>query len=177
MQIKKRKIKPGRGVGRRGGALRTIRNVAISVGVLLVLLVGAALLFVWLGQAGVQPQAAEDPQAKAQLQSEDPTRRLDPEAPVGVSVQSISSPVEPGNNVLIIAQTRPEATCTITVEYDDVEATDSGLHEKTADVYGSIQWTWAVPANTPEGAWPVTIYCTYNEKSGMVIKDLVVKSE
>ncbi len=158
-------------------ALKTIRTLAVMFIVLLVVLVGAAVAYTWLFPGKEQPVVTiAEPIKKSQLvEKEAPV--LDPKAPVGVSVQSLSSPVDPGQNVLLIAKTKPEAVCTIVVEYNKVKSTDSGLSEKTADYYGVVQWSFQVPQDTPLGAWPVTITCAYNEMSGVVAKDLVVGTE
>ncbi len=157
-------------------ALKVFRNIAIMFVVILILLVGAAVLYTWLsGKEQVAPTIAE-PLAKPQLK-EKTRRTLDPNTPVGVSIQSITSPIEPGQNALLIAKTKPEAMCTVVVEYNKVKSTDSGLSEKQADEYGIVQWSFQVPADTPRGAWPVTITCAYNEMTGVVAKDIVVGTE
>lgn len=155
-----------------GRALR----VTLSFIIILVLAVGGFVLYAWLGSEEAPVATVADPKAKAQLEDRSKSVTLDPSAPVGVSVQSITSPTSPGSNVLMVVKTRPDATCTITAEYNKVKSTDSGLVEKTADDFGMAQWSWAVGPAVPEGKWPVTVTCSFNGKSGMVIGDLEVVS-
>lgn len=155
-------------------ALKGLRTAAILFTVLIVLLVGAGVLYIWLGSPAAPTATIAEPKAKAQLQEKE-APVLDPKAPVGVSVQSVNSPVEPGQNVVLIAKTKPEATCQIKVEYNKVPSKDSGLREKAADDFGVVQWSWAVEPSVPVGSWPITITCAKDDKSGVVIKDLEVK--
>ncbi|MGB3945269.1 MAG: hypothetical protein WBK76_00310 [Candidatus Saccharimonadales bacterium] len=102
--------------------------------------------------------------------------RQDPNANVGVSVQMLSpSEVKPGENASIAIRTNQLANCTITVKYGETLATDSGLIKKTADEYGTVSWSWAVPPTAPDGKAPVKVDCSNKSKSGTVIADLIVK--
>ncbi len=157
-------------------ALKTVRNIAIMFVVLLVLLVGAAVAYTWLSGGEQKTVTIADPKTKPQLVEKE-KRTLDPKAPVGASIQSLSSPVDPGQNVLLVVRTKPEATCTVIVEYNKVKSTDSGLSEKVADYYGMVQWSFQVPVDAPLGPAPVTITCAFNEMSGVVAKDLIVGTE
>lgn len=156
-------------------ALKGLRNVVILFTVLIVLLVGAGVLYIWLASPEAPAQSIAEPKAKAQLKEKE-APVLDPKAPVGVSVQSVNSPVAPGQNVVLIAKTKPEAICQIKVEYNKIPSKDSGLREKVADAFGVIQWSWAVEPSVPVGSWPITITCAKDDKSGVVIKDLEVKN-
>lgn len=173
MKIKKGKIKVGRGVNRQNRALRSLRNGIIAFFVLLVLLVGGAILYVWLGTDEAPSATIAEPSTTGRFEKET-EYELDPNSPVGVSVQTVTSPAIPGNNVSLSARTRPDATCKIVVEYNKIPSTDSGLREKTADRYGIVTWSWALEENTPVGKWPITITCTYGENSGIFVKDFIV---
>ncbi|RWZ78317.1 MAG: hypothetical protein EOT05_00945 [Candidatus Microsaccharimonas sossegonensis] len=94
--------------------------------------------------------------------------------PANASVQSLTSPVRPGDNASISVKGNPGSTCTIKVEYNKVSSTDSGLIAKKTDEFGVITWSWFVEATVPEGKWPVTINCEYNKKTAVVIANLVV---
>lgn len=142
--------------------------------VVLVVVVGGFVLYAWLSPKEAAVATLKDPKPKAQLQTQAKVT-VDPNSPVGVSVQSITSPVEPGSNVSLSIKTKATATCKIEVEYNKVKSTDSGLSEKVADDFGLIQWSWSVASTVPEGSWPVTVTCSMNKKSGIVIHDLVVK--
>jgi hypothetical protein len=97
-----------------------------------------------------------------------------PNAPVGVAVDYLMSPVKAGSNTTITIKTTPKATCSISVTYNGVASTDSGLMPKKADAYGNISWTWTVGAGVPAGNWPVKVNCDYRAKSGRVQQDLQV---
>jgi hypothetical protein len=161
------------------GLMRIPRSVvyaSLSVVVILVVLVGGGLLYTWLmGQTPPpEPPAVEGVQEVKRNPLPEP-RKPDPNAPVGVAVQSLTSPVLPGTNVSLIVRTTAEADCTIIVKYDETEVKDSGLVPKKADEYGMVSWTWTVDEAAPLGTWPVDVTCAYGEKSGMVRGDLVVK--
>lgn len=162
---------------RRKRFLRRLVRTVVAFFVILALTVGGFVLYAWLGNEEAPAGTIATPKVKAQLEDKSNTTNLDPESPVGVSVQSLTTPTAPGSNVLLIAKTRPNATCTITAEYDKVKSQDSGLIQKDADDYGMVQWSWAVGPAVPEGKWPVTVTCTFDEKSGVVVGDLEVKSE
>lgn len=156
--------------------LKTLRNASISVLILLVLAVGAGLIYTWvIGQTKppevpvqeIVPKDSKPPVVEHTKPAEN--------TPVGVSIQSMTTPIQPGSNVMMIIKTRPLATCTITVVYNEVASHDSGLMTKTADDFGTVSWTWTVEETVPEGKWPVTVTCSYGKKSGVVIGDLVVK--
>lgn len=98
-----------------------------------------------------------------------------PNAPEGVAVNSIVSPVKVGSNSSISISTNALSTCNITVTYNNILSTDSGLAgTKKANDYGQVSWSWTVPINTPLGSWPVKVTCVYRGRSGVVISNLVV---
>jgi zona occludens toxin (predicted ATPase) len=154
---------------------KTALYTAISVIVLLVLLVGGGIAYVWYtGQnapdiSGIDaaPAAAESP---AVLTPTKPAANANASA----SVQVLTSPVAPGDNASISIKTVATSTCTIKVMYGDVQSTDSGLTTKTADEFGIVSWAWTVGATVPTGTWPVTVTCNYNGRSAVVQGNLVV---
>lgn len=155
--------------------LRGLLRFLIVFAVLLVLCVGGLIAYAWLGSSEAPAATIADPKPKAQVQEQEKPPAVDPNAPVGVSVQSISSPALPGSNVLLTARTKAGSVCTIVAEYNKVKSTDSGLMEKTADDYGMVSWSWAVEPSAPLGKWPVTVTCMFGEKSGVVVADLELK--
>ena len=90
----------------------------------------------------------------------------DPDAAVGVAVQTLSSPIAPGDNAALSIHTIAESVCVVKVSYNNVPVNDSGLTEKIADEYGLVSWSWTVRADAPLGTWPVDITCTRNKHSG-----------
>jgi hypothetical protein len=154
---------------------KSVIVTTVTVIVLLVLLVGGGIAYIWYsGRNGYKTPAPEAPaQQKTVKKKESPP--VDPKAPVGVSVQSITSPVAPGDNASLTIHTTPEAVCTITVEYNKQPVKDSGLIQKTADEYGVATWTWTVDPAAPLGLWPANVLCAHHQKSGAVRGDFEIK--
>lgn len=155
---------------------RSIFKTLLAVAILLILVVAGGLFYTWyMGRnGGGFVESATDPPKKEEPPIKQPTK---PPlgANVGVSVQSLSSPLAPGSEATIMARTLPEVDCKIAVEYNKVASKDPGLIAKTSDEYGMVRWSWYVEDAVPEGKWPVDVTCTYGEKSGMVRGDLVVE--
>lgn len=158
---------------------KVIRNIFISMGVLLVLFVGGGVAYTWyVGQDETENTAAIAKPVEATISA--PQRaHIKPaaNAPVSASVQMITSPVMPGENASLTVKSTPEAKCTILVEYDDVKSTDSGLIPKVTDEFGVQSWTWTVEESAPLGTWPVVVECLYNKKTAVVAADLVVSRD
>jgi hypothetical protein len=155
--------------------LKFIRNVAISIVVLAAMIVGIGVVYTWLtGKNKVPAAVTTVDTSTASNATLPPPVQPAANAQEGVSIQSLTSPVAPGDNASVIAQTNAGSWCTISVTYGTTKSTDSGLKAKTADAYGSVTWAWTVESSVPVGKWPATITCTRNSKSGVVIGDLVV---
>lgn len=155
-----------------------IRNTAISIGVLLVLIVGGGIAYTWyMGQSSPENTAAVA--APVEVKPTPVIKHVKPaaNAKVGASVQMLTSPVTPGSNASITIKTNPESTCTITVVYDKVASKDSGLTSKVADEYGMVSWAWTVETSVPLGKWPVKVTCTHNKNSAVVQGDLQVAKQ
>lgn len=153
---------------------KSVRNGAIGVVVLLVLLVGGGIAYTYY--FGPEGGTAAAP-APAVVKTE--TTPLKPTAPTanakeGAAVQSVTSPVVPGSNVILTVRTNATSKCTIVVAYNNVPSKDSGLVPKTADQYGMVTWSWTVESTVPLGKWPATITCVYNGRSAVVVADIEV---
>lgn len=158
--------------------LRTLRNVAISAVVLLVLVVGGGVAYTWyVGQdEAANTVAIPAPVEPAPTQAIKPTKPA-ADAKQSAAVQMLSSPVVPGENASITVKTNAESECTIKVEYNKVPSADSGLKPKTADDFGIVSWTWTVEETAPVGTWPVDVVCAFNDQTAMVRGDLVVEAK
>jgi zona occludens toxin (predicted ATPase) len=154
---------------------KTALYTVLSVVILLVLLVGGGIAYVWYTGQNT-PDIATIDAASASDESDAPLTPTKPaaNAQASASVQVLNSPVAPGENTSISIKTVPTSTCTIKVMYGDVPSTDSGLTTKTADEFGIVSWTWTVGATVPTGTWPVTVTCNYNGRSAVVQGNLVV---
>ncbi len=164
--------KPAKRSGSKAG--RFIRSTVIGMATLLLLIVGGGVAYTWY-EGTYSPPAAAVPlpvshTANAIIKPVQPQ----PDAPVGVSVQSITSPIAPGSNASVTIRTNAGAKCTISVMYNNVASKDSGLVPKTADEYGMVTWAWTVGPSVPLGKWPVKASCANAKNSGVVDQDLVV---
>lgn len=160
----------------KGRLLRLLRNVAISIVVLLVLIVGAGAGYIWYTgqQAPTATVTAELPQPVVQPAAKRPLPSADAKA--SASIQQLSSPVMPGAEAALHVRTNPTATCRIAVEYNKVPSSDEAFVEKTADEFGMVDWQWTVPKSAPKGKWPVTVTCALDEARSAIVKgDLVVE--
>lgn len=156
---------------------RTIKRIAITALVLLVLFVGGGIAYVYYTGQNTDPNVSTTPKI---VEEKDPLPKPvqpSPNAPVGAAINFLSSPVKPGENASITVRTNATSTCEITVTYNDVKSTDSGLTKKTADSYGNVTWSWTVGTTVPEGKHKVQAVCTYHGRTGMVIGDLVVSNK
>ena len=154
---------------------RFVRNIVITIIVMIIVFVVAGVAYVWISahtQPPVSTVAPPDTTPAPTIKHVEASANV----PESASVQSLSSTVAPGSNAMVTVKTNPGSWCTITVIYDKTSSNDSGLKGKTADEFGSISWTWTVGASTPIGKWPVTITCLRNKLSAVVIGDLVVQN-
>jgi hypothetical protein len=158
----------------RRNTLKTVRNVVLSALILLALFVGAGVTYVrFMGNDDQAPQSqTAPPPPKLSL----PTpHKPNPKNPVGVSLQSLYTPIKAGQNTSITIKTTPTAKCTIKVTYDGHASADSGLAAKNADEYGMATWSWTVEKSVPPGKWPVAVTCTYAKHAGFLQKELQVQ--
>lgn len=153
--------------------LKKIRNISISVAVLLILFIGAGFAYAfYTSQTEPEPKAVSvQPVQKKNTVSH---TKIAANAPANASIQTLSTPVAPGENAAVTVKSNPGSECSIVVEYNKVPSKDSGLKMKVSDEFGITTWSWTVDATAPEGKWPVTVTCVYNKKSAVVIGDLVV---
>jgi hypothetical protein len=156
-------------------AVKLIRNAAISMLVLLILVVGAGVAYTWyMGQTDIEnTSAVAEPVEYEPVKVVEPPKPA-PNAKVGASVQTLTSPVKPGDNTSLTVKSTPGASCVITVVYDKTPSTDSGLKPQVADGFGIATWAWTVEPSAPLGTWPMKVTCTYLEQSAVVQADLSI---
>ena len=161
--------------GRRRRGNRLIVGIVTTIVVLLVLGLIAGLGYVWY--TGQQEPIAPEPfpeRSNRQVQVTEKPKAA-PEGPVGVSQQVFTTPVAQGDNASVTIRTRPEAACSIILTYkDNIRSKDAGLLPKSADEFGTVQWTWTVEASRPVGIWPVEITCGLGQMSGYLKLNLEV---
>ena len=158
----------------KAGIGRTVRNIVITAGILLVVLVAGGVAYVFYSGRNVPEQKVpkiDVSNLPAPLPKPTPPS---PNASPGVAVEVLTSPVARGSNASITIRSLATSRCIIEVSYNDVPVKDSGLAPKIADDYGTATWSWTVDKTAPIGNWPVKVTCTYNGKSGLVIGKLQV---
>jgi hypothetical protein len=163
--------------GRRWGASRNprlqrrakkyTRNILISSGILLLILILGALAYAWY-------ESQYGPAVSTAIPKSTPTvitiKHTQPGAnvPEDASVETVSTPITPGSNASINLQTLSGSTCTILVTYNGVASTDTGLRPKAADDYGTVAWSWTLPASVPYGSFPIVVTCTIGKRVAVV---------
>jgi hypothetical protein len=155
-------------------ALKFIRNTLVSVVVIAVVFVGAGVGYTWYEGRHTPKPALTDTTPVPKLSVAPEHTEPGSNVPESASVETITSPVTPDSNASLTVQTLGGSSCTITVLYNKIPSTDSGLKQKIADTYGVISWSWTVGPDTPPGSWPVTVTCTHNQKNAVVQSTLSV---
>lgn len=164
--------------------VKFIRNVLISIMVLLVLFVGAGVAYTWyMGQNNIADAAMAAP-VEAQAVPVIKRVQIAANAPESASIQGdITWKILPGSNTSITVKTNPESNCTITVMYNitdmknKITSKDSGLVPKISDDYGMVSWAWTVEYSVPLGKGAATVKCSRDSKSAVVVGNLVVVSQ
>lgn len=160
--------------GRKKTPFRRIRNILVSIGVLLVLLAGVGVAYTWYMSQNDTAPVVSRPKTTLTTGTMKHTK-IAANAPASASIQSLSSPVRPGENASVTVKGLPSSSCVIKVEYNKIASNDTGLKlTKILDEFGVATWSWTVEPTVPEGKWPVTITCMYDTRSAIVIGDLVV---
>jgi hypothetical protein len=175
LDIKSRKTTyhSARNMHNQGRAAKRVKRIVISIFVVLLLLIIAALAYTWyMGQ--FKPVPVPEAPKPRQTNVLPPPTTVDDKAKVGVSSQTFTSKVVIGQNASVSIKTNPLAACSILVEYNKEKSTDSGLVPKKADDYGVVSWGWTVEMSRPPGKWPVTVTCANAKNSGVLILDLYV---
>ena len=165
----------------RQAALRRVRNIAIAVVVLVVLIIGAGVAY----SLYTASLAKDQPQAVApslQKREEITPTAPNPTAQVNVATSTLELRASPGENALFTVRTNAEATCDITVTYGDpgqreAQSQDSGLKRKVADAFGVVNWTWTIEPSRPLGKWPIEVTCFNDVNSGYLRAALVLDDE
>ena len=154
---------------------KTIRKVTFTIIVLLFIFVVAGIAYVFITDhfsTKILPAISTNNAA----QSSPLPKPVAPgsNSPEGVAVQTVISPVSVGSNSSITVNTNAGSVCTITVTYNGIQSTDSGLSSKIADAYGNVTWTWTVETGVPVGSWPIKVTCTYHNRSAVVLSTVQV---
>lgn len=157
----------------------TKRAMAITVVSLLIISVGVGGAYTWYMGQRTAVAIADVPTAPQ------PSRQALPSVPkipakdakVGIALQTLSTPVTPGQNIMMAIRTLPTAVCSISFTYgkDNIRSKDTGLAPKAADEYGSASWTWKLMPDVPVGVWPAEVTCAHNGQSAYLRGDITVQ--
>jgi hypothetical protein len=110
---------------------------------------------------GSRPAAASPTPVPPPAVSPTPTT-LAPTSAVakGVSILSVSSPVDAGVYANLVARTSPRATCNLAVTLPSGRQSGAqGLGPGIADGSGRVQWTWETGNRTKAGTARATVTC------------------
>lgn len=160
--------------------IRFVRNLTVGVVILTVIIGGVYVVLLWLNKPKVASTPAPDATNKDNPSFMTP-HKPPKDVAIGSSIQSISSPVSPGDNASLTLRTTESAVCTIKVVRLDAEmrevqrVADSGLGDKTADEFGIVTWTWTMPANAAIAKWQADISCMRDSKGTRSIGEIVVQ--
>jgi hypothetical protein len=154
---------------------KTARKIILAVAILVCIFVVTGAVYVYLAD---QPTTKHSPAMAAASDQGSSVLASPvtpgPDAPEGVAIQSVTSPVVAGSNSSMDVETNAGSICTILVTYNGIQSTDSGLVSKTADEYGSASWAWTVGSSVPIGNWPIRVTCTYHGRSGVALGSIQV---
>jgi endonuclease YncB( thermonuclease family) len=93
------------------------------------------------------------------LENEAKAAQLGMWAPALLSLQivSVTSPVKAGTSATLVAQTKSNAECAITVYLKSGPSTAAGLTKKNADSDGKASWTWKIGSSTTPGTYKIVV--------------------
>jgi hypothetical protein len=94
--------------------------------------------------------------------------------PVGIELQSVTSPVSRGMDANLAVRAAPGALCTIQVRYRSGPSKARGLEAKIAGESGVAEWRWHVGRQTRAGEWPIDVACTVNNLTSRLSTSIVV---
>jgi hypothetical protein len=90
-----------------------------------------------------------------------------PDVRTGVTIVSVTSPVDAGAYAGLVAQTSPNATCNLSVTLPSGrESQSSGLGQATADKAGRVEWTWLTGTRTDPGTATAIVTCGPSSTTG-----------
>ena len=90
--------------------------------------------------------------------TEPPPPPTEPPA-AGVALVSLTSPILPGANAILVIQVAAGAVCDPGVIYKSGDSSAQGLEPKAAGGDGTLSWTWKVGSRTTPGTWTVYVNC------------------
>ena len=160
--------------------LRQLWKLLITVIVLTIILIGIGVLLLWFLEPNNVDRTIElaAPSQKPEFTK---PRKSGPNIPIGSAVQSVSSPISPGDNASLSIRTTEGAACSVKVVLLDPHGKeisrvdDSGLMDKKVDDFGLVTWTWTMPDGASLGEWKGDVVCVRDEMSTRSAATIVVE--
>jgi len=142
--------------------------------VLLIILVVGGTIYVYYTDRDVKQAPVKTVSTQSQPDQAVKPVKISANAPEGVAIQELTSPVSIGSEASLSVETDPGSKCTVTATYAGKVNTNPGLAPQIATDFGNVSWNWTIDSSVPVGSWPVQVWCVYNGRSGMVIGTLQV---
>jgi hypothetical protein len=109
---------------------------------------------------GVATAPAPTPTPVTPAPTTNPAATPPPAASTGVTIVSVSSPVDAGAYASLAARTSPGAACNLSVILPSGRPSQSsGLGGATADGLGQVTWNWRTGTTTRGGTATATVTC------------------
>lgn len=169
LELRKTRFGQKRSIHERKRRRRTATRVVVVVVILVFLLLIAGVMYAWYMGRNPEQRVVQTVPASTQRTTINP---YEPAADAAVSIvlQSLTTPVKPGNNVAMTIKTNPKAACQIIVKANGSALPDTGLIPKVADEYGVVGWSWTVPGTVPAAKWPIEVTCANTAKKSAYYK-------
>ncbi len=152
---------------------KTLQNTSIAVAIILIIFVAGEIIYVYLTDRSIKHIASTQTKNTTSTPIPQPVKPAS-NAPEGVAIDTITSPIAAGSNASIGVLTNAGSVCDINVTYNGIQSSDSGLTSKKADAYGNVMWSWTVESSVPVGSWPIKITCVYNSRSAVYSTNIQV---
>ncbi len=154
------------------------RLVLISMFVVMALVI-SGFLYAWYYAKTHPVKQGELPLPKpSKITNASPAKDVSPDTPVGVAIESVSSPVKLGDNASLSVKTLPKATCNLRFTYKDgTISKDAGLSPKVADDFGIAAWTWTIEPARAAGTAVMEATCVHGKMSGYNKTDVVIQPQ
>lgn len=156
---------------------QTTLRLVLACMFLVMALVIAGFVYAWYYAKTHPVKEGEVPQSKPKpISNSKPAKEVSPDTPVGVAIESLTSPVKAGDNASLSVKTLPTATCNLRLTYKDgTVSKDAGLSPKVSDDFGIAAWTWTIEPTRSAGMATIEATCIHGKMSGYNKGEIVVQ--
>lgn len=168
LEIRKTRFGQKSSINERNRRRKLWIRIVVFVVVLIFIFVIAGMVYAWYASQNPEERVISTPVniPKTKVQTYEPS----PDAPVAIVMQSLTTPIKAGGTAMMTIKTNPKAVCQITAKMGGSVYPDTGLIPKTADEYGVVGWSWAIPGNAPASTWPIEVTCANEAKKSAYYK-------